>query len=67
MSKDFKFDTRKNYILHIVLIVLTLFILYFIGNALLNFQGRLSLIKMFIWFCLGLYFSDHLWEWVLGV
>jgi len=36
--------------IHYVLLVLGLFLLYFIGNSLLDFQGSYSLVKMFIWF-----------------
>ena len=66
-KKLFKtFDIRGNYLLHLFLIMVTLFIFYFIGDAILNFDNS-PIIKMFIWFLIVFYFADNLWEKILGV
>lgn len=67
-KKIFKiFDVRWKYLLHLFLILLTLFLSYFLGNAILNFQVGARIIKMLIWFFVILYLSDNVWERVLKI
>jgi hypothetical protein len=61
------FDKRPRYLAHLFLIVLTLFLGYYVGNALLNFSSGMILFKMFVWFFLVLYLADSVWEAVLKV
>lgn len=69
------FDTRPKYILHLILIVLTLFIGYYLGNLFINFSDanvyllgiKSGLIKMFVWFFFVLWFADGIWEKYLKV
>jgi hypothetical protein len=66
INMKIKFDFRFKYILHLVLIVATLFVSYYLGDYLLDFSKN-SIIKMFLWFLAILFLADNFWESVLKV
>lgn len=65
--KKLKFDTRLEYIAHLGLILIFLFLSYYLGNAILNFAGSYSILKMFGWFFIIFYFADNIAEYLLKV
>lgn len=75
MSK-FKWSYKFNYLLHLFLIVATLFVGYWIGNAWGIFDNAMNenpsvkiwgYLIMFLWFTLVLFLADNVWENVLKV
>jgi len=61
------FVTKREYIIHLILILVGLFLAYPIGDSLLQFQGSFSIVKMFLWFLPVLYILDNLTEWWLDI
>ena len=65
--KKFKWQYKFKYLLHLFLILLTLFLSYPVGDWILKFDEKYATIKMFVWFGIFLFLSDNVWENITGV
>jgi len=65
--RKIKFDLRPKYVLHLILIVATLFASYYVGNYLFGVPSINHPIQLFIVMVVTFFLADNFWGSVLNV